>query len=200
MQRGNNRGDIFRSSVDYECFLYTMGDAAVRFELEIHAYALMTNHVHLMVTSPRPAALAKAMQVIGGRYVPYFNERYGRTGGLFEGRYRSVLVADESYWVTCMRYIELNPVRAGLADTPEAYTWTSYRAHALGAPDDLLTEHAMYLRLGETPADRTRSWRAFCAQGIPETELREIREAVRRERVVRPVVLSRPSGESGLQP
>lgn len=200
IQRGNNRADIFRSPCDHECFLYAMREAAVRFEVEIHAYALMTNHVHFMITSARPTGLPRAMQAVGRRYVPYFNERYGRTGGLFEGRYRSVLVDDESYWVTCMRYVELNPVRAGLVDKPEAYRWTSYRAHALGTLDVLLCDHPMYLRLGETPGERARSWRAFCAQGIPDAELADIRDVVRRGRIVRPILLPAPPDEPARQP
>lgn len=198
MQRGNNRVDIFRSAHDYECFLYAMREAAIRFEVEIHAYALMTNHVHFMITAPRPTALPRAMQAVGRRYVPYFNERYGRTGGLFEGRYRSVLVDDESYWMTCMRYIELNPVRAGLVDTPEAYRWTSYRAHALEVPDILLCDHPMYLRLGETPDERARSWQAFCAQGIPDAELAEMRDIVRRGRLTGPVTLGAVTAEAAV--
>ncbi len=189
VQRGNNRTDIFRSACDYECFLLTVREAAIRFELKIHAYALMTNHIHMMVTPSSETGLPRAMQAIGRRYVPYFNQRYARTGGLFQGRYRSVVVDDESYWITCMRYVELNPVRAGLVDIPDAYRWTSYHAHALEAPDLLLTDHAMYLRLGTAPADRARSWRAFCGQGIPDTELAEIRETIRRSRVVHPIML-----------
>jgi putative transposase len=193
VQRGNNRGDIFRSPCDYECFLYSVRDAASRFELEIHAYALMTNHVHLMVTPSASTALPKTMQAIGRRYVPYFNQRYGRTGGLFEGRYRSALIESEGHWISCMRYIELNPVRAGLVDAPNAYPWTSYRAHALETSDLLVTDHQMYLRLGSTPSERARSWRAFCEQGVPDKELAEIREAVRRTRVVNPIVLPGPN-------
>jgi len=159
----------------------------------------MPNHVHFMITSPTAAALAAAMQTIGRRYVPYFNRRYQRTGGLFEGRYRSVLVDEECYWVTCMRYIELNPVRAGLVSTPEAYRWTSYQAHAMGLPDVLLTEHSLYLRLGETLPERSHSWRGFCAQGIPDGELLEMRDAVYRGRIFTGIVPSatvRPGGAS----
>jgi putative transposase len=183
IQRGNNRVEIFRSDRDYEMFLAVTREAVLRHQLQVHAYALMTNHVHFMITSPTAGALAAAMQAVGRRYVPYFNRRYQRTGGLFEGRYRSVLVDEESYWITCMRYIELNPVRAGLVGAPEAYRWTSYQAHAMGATDDLLTDHWLYCRLGDTRTQCYRCWQRFCAQGVPDTELVEMRDAVNRGRI-----------------
>jgi len=189
IQRGNNRTDIFGSPSDYEVFACAMCEALRRYRLDLHAYVLMTNHVHLMVTPVTPTDIPAAMQAIGRRYVPYFNQRYERTGGLFEGRYRSMIVDDESYWVTCMRYIELNPVRAGLVTRPEAYRWSSYRAHGMEVRDALLTEHPMYVRLGDTSVDRCRSWRAFCAQGIPEAELTEIRQAAQTGRVLGRLIL-----------
>jgi len=159
-------------------------ETALKCRIEIHAYALMPNHFHFMVTSPTATALPAAMQTLGRRYVPYFNRRHERTGGLFEGRYRSLLIEDERYWVTCMRYVELNPVRAGLVAVPEAYRWTSYRAHGRGEPDPLVTDHPVYLQLGKTQAERLRNWRAFCAHGTPEAELSDLRNAVQRGRVV----------------
>jgi putative transposase len=135
----------------------------------------MPNHVHFMTTPPTSDAIPAAMQAIGRRYVPFFNRRHRRTGALFEGRYRSFVVDNERYWMTCMRYIELNPVRAGLAATAGAYRWTSYRAHALGAPDLVVADHPVYLQLGTTPAERSHSWQAFCADDIPESELSAIR-------------------------
>jgi putative transposase len=119
IQRGNNRIDIFRSPSDYKVFLSFVRKASLRYRIDVHAYVLMTNHVHLMVTPATATALPRAMQAVGRRYVPYFNERYKRTGSLFEGRYRSLVIDEESYWVTCMRYVELNPVRAGLVDRPK---------------------------------------------------------------------------------
>jgi len=178
IQRGNNRTDLFRAPLDYAVFLCAMREASRRFGLSVHAYALMTNHVHLMVTPATCTSLPHTMQAIGRRYVPYFNERYGRTGGLFDGRYRSLAIDDESYWFTCMRYIELNPVRARLVNKPEVYEWSSYRYHAMGDANTLITEHATYHRLGESPEDRRRSWRAICAEAVPETELNEIRNAL----------------------
>jgi putative transposase len=173
---------MFRSPRDYEVFISITREALLKYRLDIHAYALMPNHVHFLTTAVASDSIALVMQAMGRRYVPYFNRRYQRTGGLFEGRYRSFVVDDERYWMTCMRYIELNPVRAGLVVTPDAYQWTSYCAHAMGAPDPLVTDHPLYLRLAHTPGERFRSWQSFCAQGIPETELSKFRRQEGSER------------------
>src|SRR5688572_23586285 len=158
IQRGNNRGDIFYVPSDYELFLLVLSDAARRSNVTVDAYALMTNHVHVVLTPQSSAGVPTTMQAVGRRYVYYFNRRYGRTGGLFEGRYRDTLVDNDEYWFTCIRYVELNPVRAGLAATPDGYRWTSYRTHALGTPDPVVTPHAMYLSLGATPELRQQAW------------------------------------------
>ena len=194
IQRGNNRGDIFRSPADHEAFLYTLRDALARYPLEVHAYVLMRNHVHFMVTPGSPQALPGAMQAIGRRYVRYFNDRHQRTGGLFEGRYRSLMVEDERYWFTCMRYIELNPVRAGLVATPEAYPWSSYQAHASGKPDLVVSPHRLYLELGVTASDREQSWRGLCGRPLAEDELTEIRAAVSRGRIPERIVFPETTG------
>jgi len=175
VQRGNNRGDIFRSTGDYELFLLTLADAAVRFQVLVHAYALMTNHFHLLATPAAAGSIPQVMQAIGRRYVPYFNERYNRTGGLFQGRFRSTVVGDERYVMTCMRYIELNPVRAGLVTGPESYRWSSYPTHAMAVPSGILAPHDVYTRLGAADTERCRSWQAFCAQAVPDSELHELR-------------------------
>lgn len=190
MQRGNNRTDIFRCPFDYDLFVRVVGEASVRFGVEVHAYVLMTNHVHLMVTPPSGEALSRAMQAVGRRYVRYFNDRYERSGTLFEGRYRSVLVDQETYWITCMRYIELNPVRAGLVDHPAQYRWSSYRAHATGIPDRLLAEHAVYRGLGHSPPERCRSWTAICSQGTPGEELDELRRMINSGRILTKIVVT----------
>ena len=126
IQRGNNRADLFRRPSDFVVYVQCARQASLRWSLEIHAYVLMTNHVHLMVTAPSASALPRAMQAIGSRYVSYFNGQYSRTGTLFEGRYKSFVIDDESYWTACMRYIELNPIRAGLVRHPADYRWSSY--------------------------------------------------------------------------
>lgn len=180
VQRGNNRSHIFRSACDYELFLAALAHSAWRYRISIHAYVLMTNHFHLLVTPSTAGATARAMQAIGARYVPYFNHRYHRTGGLFERRYRSTVVRDEHYLMTCMRYIELNPVRAGLAMRPGSYRWSSYRAHARGDADVILSDHEIYTRLGAAHGERYSAWRAFCASGVPDPELHELRADLNR--------------------
>jgi putative transposase len=189
IQRGNNRADLFRRPSDFVVYVQCARQASLRWSLEIHAYVLMTNHVHLMVTAPSASALPRAMQAIGSRYVSYFNGQYSRTGTLFEGRYKSFVVDDENYWTACMRYIELNPIRAGLVRHPADYRWSSYRAHALGAADPLLTEHPVYRELGTSERDRCRCWQAFCAEGIADTELEELR-GMRTGRVVKKLAVS----------
>jgi putative transposase len=178
IQRGNNRSDIFKCAGDYAVFLSVLREAAARHQLEIHSYALMTNHFHLLATPQTASALAKTMQSVGLRYVYHFNSRYARTGTLFEGRYRSVLIDTESYWFNCMRYVELNPVRAGLVSTPEAYAWSSYASNALGMPDQLIVPHTLYELLGDSPPARQQTWREICGQAFAEGQLEEIRHAV----------------------
>jgi len=184
VQRGNNRGLIFRTPSDYEVFLVTLRLAINRYGLRVHAYVLMTNHFHLLVTPESPSALPRAMQSIGRRYVRFFNDRYERTGGLWEGRHKIALIHDERYWLTCMRYIELNPVRAGLVPAPEHYKWSSYRAHAFGAQDSLLSGHAMYTGLGNSPENRQHAWRDICESPISPQQLEMVRASISRGIVI----------------
>ena len=192
VQRGNNRSAIFRSTQDYNLFLRLLADAALRFDLQIHAYVLMTNHVHLLATPNGADSISAAMQAIGRRYVPYFNQRYERTGALFEGRYRSTFVATESYLMTCMRYIELNPVRAGLSATPDSYRWSSYKAHGFGLSDPLVTSHDVYRRLGGRAQERCRHWRALCAHQVSADDLNRVRRDLKTGGLLPPVDLSQP--------
>jgi len=189
IQRGNNRMEIFRSDDDREVFLAMLRDASTRRRLEIHSYALMNNHVHLVVTPRTTTALEKTMQSVGFRYARHVNQCYARTGTLYEGRYRAMVIDTERYLFTCMRYVELNPVRAGLVSRPEAYYWTSYMANAFGAPDALVTPHPLYSSLAPTPAARQRCWRAVCAAALPAEELDRVRAAVHRGDALGAVVL-----------
>jgi putative transposase len=125
--RGNNRSIIFAADEDYRFFLDCLGDAATRHGCVIHAYVLMTNHVHLLITPEHEGSIGKALQSVGRRYVQYFNYTYQRTGTLWEGRYKATLIDSESYLLTCYRYIELNPVRADMVPHPRDYLWSSYR-------------------------------------------------------------------------
>ena len=149
--RGNNSVDMFHDDVDRTVFLLALGAACRQYDVDVHAWMLMDNHFHLIVTPHAPAGVPCAMQQVGRCYVPYFNRRAGRTGGLFEGRYSAHLMDTEVYWYRCLRYVELNRVRAGLVAAPEDYPWSSYRAHAFGTHDAVLTEHPLYLALGSGP-------------------------------------------------
>lgn len=132
IQRGNNRQPVFFHADDYRFYLVCLQEAAATQGSAVHAYVLMTNHVHVLLTPRWPTSIAKVMQSLGRRYVQYINTTYHRTGTLWEGRYRASLVDAEPYLLACYRYIELNPVRAGMVQHPEEYPWSSYRWHALG--------------------------------------------------------------------
>ncbi len=178
IQRGNNRQNIFCADADYRFYLEKLAMASVKHECDIHAYVLMTNHVHLLLTPHTKNGIAKMMQSLGRRYVQHFNYFYNRTGTLWEGRYRATLIDTEYYLLTCMRYIELNPVRgANLVDHPSKYPWSSYRCNALGASDGLITQHIEYSRLGSIDEERQSAYRQLFHTHIPEMTLEAIREA-----------------------
>jgi len=169
---------MFADSDDLTVFMITVRDACRRNDVRVHAFVLMTTHFHLLVTPATPESLPRMMQHVGRRYVPYFNARHRRTGGLWEGRYRSHLVQTETYWFLCLRYIELNPVRAGMVATPDGYRWSSYATHAHGEPNPLLEPHTLYLGLGNTPSARQAAYRTLCGVPMTEAELAAIRYAV----------------------
>ncbi|HEY7187178.1 MAG TPA: transposase [Vicinamibacterales bacterium] len=179
INRGNGRRDIFVDDQDHQVFLLALGDASGRHQLDVHAYALMSNHFHIVATPRTATGLSEAMRMVGTKYVGYFNRRYARTGGLFEGRFKSSVIDTDTYWFTCMRYVELNPVRAQVVSDPADYRWSSYRSNALGVHDRLIVPHHLYTSLGESAVDRQQSWRELCGEAIPEEQLFEIREAAR---------------------
>lgn len=180
IQRGNNRGAIFFSDVDRRFFLKLLGESLATQACALHAYVLMTNHVHLLVTE----AIPRAVQSLGRRYVQTINRLHGRTGTLWEGRYRSAIVADERYLLTCYRYIEANPMRAGMVGDPAAYPWSSYAHNALGRCDKLLTEHSIYRALGASSADRRSAYRSLAETGLDEATVNEIRDSTQRGWVI----------------
>lgn len=177
IQRGNNRSEIFCARTDYELFLQKLKDAADKQQCEIHAYVLMTNHVHLLVTPQHEQGIAKMMQTLGRYYVQYFNYCYQRTGSLWEGRYRASLIDSEQYLFTCMRYIELNPVRAEMVEHPSEYPWSSYNHTAAGKADELLTMHSLYRQLGATAKAQQAAYRELFKGHIDDKTLDEIRSA-----------------------
>ncbi len=146
IQRGNNREACFYGEPDYKAYLAFLKDASIKYEVAIHAFVLMTNHVHLLVTPNNEIGVSRMMQALGRKYVQYFNFTHGRTGTLWEGRYKSTLVDADNYVLTVYRYIELNPVRANMVAHASEYPWSSYRGNALGVPISLLTPHSLYLK------------------------------------------------------
>jgi putative transposase len=177
IQRGNNRSVIFIADEDYRSYLETLQSACEHCGCEVHAYVLMTNHVHLLMTPSTEDGISKAMQAVGRKYVQYFNHQYQRTGTLWEGRYKATLIDTEQYLLTCYRYVELNPVRAGMADDPGQYPWSSYRANALGTEDALVAPHERYLALGGAPEQRRMAYRALFGNRLADAVLSEIRDA-----------------------
>jgi len=177
IQRGNNRSAMFVATADYLYFLECLAAACTRHRCALHAYVLMTNHVHLLLTPGTASGIPKVMQSVGGRYVRYFNSVYARTGTLWEGRYRATVVDSARYLMECYRYIELNPVRAGMVADPARYPWSSHGAHALGTPDPLLDPHAIYRALGADDAARRAAYRAFCSGPADLATIRAIRDA-----------------------
>lgn len=178
IQRGNNRQAIFAADADYQFFRDTLVEASNQHGLAIHAYVWMTNHVHLLATPEFDYSISKVFQSVGRRYVQYFNFTYRRSGTLWEGRYRATVVDSEPYLLTLMRYIELNPVRAGMVVHPAGYPWSSFRHHALGEPGvnaDWLTAHEEYLRLGGNEEDRQKTYRGLFRTSLADNDLAEIR-------------------------
>jgi putative transposase len=177
IQRGNNRQHCFRDEQDRRFYLFHLSRLLRRSECALHAYCLMTNHVHMLVTPAAPDSCARLMKHIGQLHTQYINRTYGRSGSLWEGRFRSCLVQAEDYLLACYRYIELNPVRAGLCTRPGTYEWSSYRANADGVPSALVTPHAEYLRLGNDDQERMRTYRALFDVALDQARVNEIRVA-----------------------
>lgn len=193
--RGNNRGAIFFNDLDREHLLATLGDVAAQYQVAIHAYVLMENHLHLLLTPQSPDALSRMMQSLGRRYVGWFNARHHRSGTLWEGRFRAGLIEGERYLLACMRYIELNPVRAGLCSEPAQWPWSS-AAHHLGlVRSPVVTEHELYWSLGNTPFEREHAYREFIAQGVTAAEQVRFTDAALRGRPVGSETFLRPLAE-----
>jgi putative transposase len=177
IQRGNNREACFYAEADYKAYLAFLKDAATKHQVAIHAFVLMTNHVHLLLTPGDQQGVSRMMQSLGRRYVQYFNFTYGRTGTLWEGRYKSTLVDADNYLLTVYRYIELNPVRANMVSHASDYPWSSYQGNGAGKAIELLTPHPVYRRLGKTVEERQEAYRALFRGRMPERDVATIRDA-----------------------
>jgi putative transposase len=178
-QRGNNRADMFHDGEDRVVFLMALLESSRRYRVAIHAWVFMNNHFHLLATPEGPESIPRMMQQAGTRYVPYFNRRHARTGGLWEGRYSAHLVDTENYWFQCARYIELNPVRASMVNQSREHPWSSYHVNGHGAHDKLVTPHALYIGLGKDAAERQAAHRGMCGVCLTNVELASIRNALR---------------------
>lgn len=178
IQRGNNRQPIFVDGEDFELMLTLLADNAQKFAVAVHAYVLMGNHFHLLTTPSTADGLPQMMQAVGRRYVQHFNRRHARTGTLWDGRYRSTVLEPERYLLPCMVYLDLNPVRAGVVTQPSDYAWSSH-AHWLGRRTDrLLTPHALYWALGNTPFAREAAYAALVQAGIGSEEQAALTQSV----------------------
>jgi putative transposase len=184
MVRGNNRSTLFQCDRDRLVFLRYLEEALEATDSAVHAYVLMTNHVHLLATGRRERALSRMIQAIGRRYARFINRAYQRTGTLFEGRFLSSLVDSDVYFLTCMRYIELNPVRAFMVSHAGAYRWSSYHQNVTGNPRWMLTPHGEYLRLGDEAGGRGAAYQALVEQGVDVETLDLIRRAAAKGGVV----------------
>ena len=180
VQRGHNREACFYADEDYLFYLHWLKEGKKKYGCDIHAYALMTNHVHLLMTPARPDSIPRLMQSLNRRYAQYSNRIYRRSGSVWEGRYKASLIQAEEYLLTCYRYIELNPVRADIVKDPGEYRWTSYRWHGLGQINELITDHALYIELSKTEEERRKAYRALFRAHLDEEALDEIRTATAR--------------------
>lgn len=179
VQRGNNRDACFFSDDDYLFYLEVLAQGLRRYHVKLHAYCLMTNHVHLLMTPDDETGISCVMQHIGRRYVQYINLTYKRSGTLWEGRHKASLVDADNYLLKCYRYIEMNPVAASMVKTPEQYRWSSYQYHAWGKPNDIISNHALYDTLSDSPDIKQFAYRELFKTQIPEEDLHAIKESMK---------------------
>ena len=184
IQRGHNREPCFYSVEDYFRYLENLREAAIKNGTAIHAYVLMTNHVHILATPGHAHSIAHMMQDLGRKYVAYINRTYNRSGTLWEGRYKAGLVDSEAYLLTCMQYIELNPVRASMVNHPGEYRWSSYAANANGITNPLIQVHPVYSALGEDIAHQQHAYGELFRNSIDSDSIQSIRETLNQELVL----------------
>ena len=182
--RGVNRAATFLDDDDHACYLQALETCAYAQGVQVHGYVLMSNHIHLLVSAQASGAVSRMMQALGRRYVRAFNSKYGRTGTLWEGRYKSCLIDSDEYLMRCLRYIELNPVRAAMVDAPERYRWSSVHAHLALRCDSRWTPHPLYLALGLDSGQRAALYRVLLMQPLSPDDLQAIRDHIRQERAL----------------
>ena len=184
IQRGNDRQTCFASEEDFSAYIGWLKTYSAKYQVEIHTWVLMTNHVHILCTPRRLNAVSEMMQSLGRQYVRYFNFSYKRTGTLWEGRYKSCLVQGEEYLLQLYRYIELNPVRADLVEDPANYKWSSYQINALGKTSNLCTPHPIYMEMGGNAIERQDNYRELFKQHVDGKLLEDIRQATNKGMVI----------------
>ena len=177
LQRGHNKKACFEQEEDFRRYLALLSESSKFHECAIHAFVLMTNHVHLLVSPEEPLRSSRMMKRLNERYAMYFNKKYGRTGSVWEGRFKTCVVDSVSYLLQCHRYIELNPVRARMVCDPVEYAWSSYGTNGFGEPSDLLTPHEKYLQISADDDERRAEYRRFVALQNSNAELDAIRRA-----------------------
>jgi len=178
IQRGNNRLPCFFAETDYSYYLYCLREATAKYRVAVHAYVLMTNHVHLLMTPTDSTGISSVMQSIGRRYVQYVNYSYRRCGTLWESRHKASLVQAEEYLLACYRYIEMNPVRDGMVNHPGEYHWSSYRHNAYGRPDPVLQPHPLYLQLHNETEKCLNCYRGLFTTDLGSKEVHTIRTTI----------------------
>jgi putative transposase len=177
VQRGNNREPCFFSEDDYRFYLSSLSKGLKRYKVILHAYVLMTNHVHLLMTPTDKEGISRVMQLLGKLYVQYINKTYRRSGTLWEGRHKASLVNANEYFLKCQRYIELNPVAASMVSCPDEYLWSSYSAHAWGKDNTCITSHELYNNLGKLPDERQFAYRELFKYHLSVDDIHRIRKA-----------------------
>jgi putative transposase len=177
VQRGHSREPVFFEDNDYLAYLRWLKEGTDRYNVDIHAYALMTNHIHVLATAQDEDGITRMMQYVGRHYVPYINHTYGTSGSIWEGRYKASLIHDEEYLLTCMRYIELNPIRANMVRSPGQYRWSSYSCNGQGKEDKLIKPHALYMALGSSRTERIEAYKALFQAHLDKGVLDDIRSA-----------------------
>jgi putative transposase len=178
IQAGGNSQVIFRDEEDYRSFLAWLREASKSYKVAIHAFVLMPDHLHLLATPSDEEGLAQMMQRVGRYYVPYFNKKYGRSGSLWQGRFKTSLVEAQRYFLVCSRFIELNPVRVQMVSNPLDYPWSSYAHHAGARPDSLITDHAEYWALGNTPFQREAAYIELAERALTSDDIAALSAAL----------------------
>lgn len=178
IQRGANRQPLFQDADDHLQFLGWLKTGAKTFKVAVHAYVLLPDQLHLLATPADATGLAQLMQWLGRYYVPYFNQKYARAGALWQGRYKTAVIDAEHFFLLCSRYLEHVPVQAGLAGHEREYSWSSYAHHVGLQPDALITDHALYWALGNTPFDREGAYLRLCEQGLGSAQIKTLEQAV----------------------